>query len=384
VFSAPEYSLDEFVSLIDSLRDRNRLRTIQDVMDVRLPTREPYNPCLQIILLRGLQASPDIDQKVKQLARGITKDLFLSLRRDASLCEDLDERAQRLGVLLYLKPEHPEIASEFFELARVVGSPWISGVLGKLYKYCKSFLTYAPYGRTPQSHYQLGSEVKLDGRLFQFRICAALERQRLDHPFSDNFNEPVSILVGDSTVDTIAFHPQRRYEVCVSIPGISLHLFTEELFVELANEVSGRLKNPESLLNFDFCLGYGDVTRIINSPNADIINEYPVIIDRITGIARKTKGGGSIAFTPTFSPVNERLLDYPSVFGIFPRNLAARDSLGRLRQLVQFKLTQSADREPFQRIFADGRDWLNPEFLIHQHEIHVRLDHQLSEHIPVD
>lgn len=377
-----QYFADEFVSVIDSLCFRDCHRAIQEVMETHSSAPTPYTPPLQIILLRGLQASADVDQRVKQTAREITKDLFLLLRRETSLCRDLDERAQRLGVLLYLKPEQFEIANEFSQAIRVFGSSSIPGVLGRLNDYCQSFLAYAPFGRTPQHHYQFGSEVMLDSRQFQFRICSALARQKLDYTSSYSSIEPVSILVGDSTVDAVAFHPKRRYEVCVSIPGISLHLFTESLFADLVKELSGQLRCPPRLMNLDFCLGYGDVTRILNSPNSDMIDEYPGIIARVAGIARE--GGVSTAFAPTFSPVNERLLEYPSVFGIFTRNLAARDSLARLRQLVRSKLSPSAIREPFQRIFADGRDWWDSEYLIHKHEIHVRLDHQLAEHLPID
>jgi len=173
-------SLRDFAQAIDCLEYEDCWRPIEEVSSLRaLP---PYfSEAIEIILLRGLQASPDVEDAAKVIAREKSRELFLRLRSQLNMRSDAIQRANLLAVLVYLKPEQPVFTSQLLDAVKQKTGIHKSTEMEQLVDYCESFCSFSPFGRTPRQHYELGKSVLIDGRTYMVRICAGKYAESLAH-----------------------------------------------------------------------------------------------------------------------------------------------------------------------------------------------------------
>ena len=385
--SYADYRLESFTRALDQMRYIDCLTPIENFVQDR-SIESKYLTALRIVALRAIQASPYIEEQQKAIARAESRQCFDVIREEIRGQSDSLSRLNLLAILVYLKPEQPDTPAALVACSEEFEKHELTTELSGLLQYCKSFLSYRPWARTPREHYQFGKSIQLDSRNYIVRVCDVKLRTRdtdggtilADH--SSKSLSPVSVLIGCSTVDTVAFHKDRCYDVTVSVPGISLAVFSRRFLDDLLCHITSCLAIDTSQIQPDFVLGYGDVTRLFNSDVGEVIDEYPELIDRTLRIVADSKV--NIAFQPSFSPVNQRLLQYPSVFGVFPRNPQSQTNLMELIRLIKSNLASKNSRPVFQRVFCGDNPWIDPRYLIHPHEIHVRLDSSLSEYIQLE
>ena len=190
-----------------------------------------------------------------------------------------------------------------------------------------------------------------------------------------NKKDNLTISIGCSTVDTVSFHPKRKYDMVVSFPGISLKHLTEENFKNILFLIQIELNLSREIIfnsKIDLLIEFCDAGILINNENKNYI-------DYLEEISYKFLCQNKMKFSmqANFSPMNKRLLNYPSVFGNIPKNYEIQIQIKELRRLVK-NLSSLNIRDVYSKIYND-KYWIENDLLIHKHEIHSRLDKSLLE-----
>lgn len=355
------YSLSLFISLIDKLKHNIIFEeNPNDFLNLNIP--EEYRELLEIIILRAYQVthSESLSEK-RRISRVKTKNIFQKYISRAKVKNDND--VQLLSILYYLKPESIELSSFLSKVTTKNINK--NDELLYLINYAKSFTKYKPFNKTPAEHYLNNKQIELNKKKYMMRISS----------IALNKKDNLTILIGCSTVDTVSFHPKRKYDIAVSIPGISLRHLTEENFKNILFLIQKELNLSQEIIfnsRIDLMIGFCDVSILIN-------NEIKNYIDYLEEISYKFLRKNKMKFSiqGNFSPINKRLLNYPSVFGTIPKNYQIQIQIRELRRLVK-NLANLNTRDVHSKIYNDNY-WIENDLLIHKHEVHSRLDKSLLD-----
>lgn len=327
---------------------------------------------LELVFLRTLQASHsrlDNPEKISFSARQQSRKIFQYLNQEIVNLDASLSKLNLASILYYIKPESTVFAELLIKYFSSRISP--SHKTEDLYSYARNFLEYSQFGITPSQHYLNGKKIALAGKEYFARVMSKVNKPALSSP------SHVNILVGCSTADAIAFHPDCRYDYVISIPGLRIFDLNEPLILDLITSLGFTIVN-KCRVQIDLMIGFCDVTTILNSHNISL-EGYPSQLSRLCDLFNHSQNI-ILGFQHEFSPINQRLLQYPSVCGIIKSSEFCGEKILSFRDMIKSMALQS-QISPFQTISFLDQCFFDSSALIHDHEIHMKLNSNISSHI---